>query len=184
MCASTAIVDTHQIIVAVRTFGNEIGTIDQNARYVATSAIRHVRESIGTDWETDALVLDVWLGDCPQDLISYAVGEALGIPKLEKLMDAAEAAGDLWALGRRAIVAGHVAKRLSDKAALASFWRRGLDACEKVSTEDQPLEQRQSQESLETVTLAALGTMNDPQDASRIPRMLHLVEQEYLDRHV
>eukprot|EP01047_Picozoa_sp_COSAG01_P016834 COSAG01_NODE_874_length_12972_cov_15.914343_7_plen_261_part_00 len=146
--------------------------------------MKHVRESIGTDWETDMLIVDGWLGDCPQDIISYAVGEVLGLPKLEELIHTAEVAGDLWTLGRRAIIAGHVAKHQGNPAASLAFWRKGLDACEKISAEEIPLEQRQSQEFLEIVTLGVMSGANDPQDASRIPRMLYLVEQEHLDRCV
>lgn len=166
-----------------RTFGNEIGAIDQNSRYVAQAAAEHIRESIGTDWETDELIIGDWLGDCPQDLISYAAGEALGLSKLEKLIVAAEAAGDLWALGHRAILAGHVAKQQSDTPAALTFWRRGLDACEKISADNVPLEIQQSQEHLELVTLAVVSPANDPQDAPRIPRMLYLVSQKHLDRY-
>eukprot|EP01047_Picozoa_sp_COSAG01_P017247 COSAG01_NODE_909_length_12785_cov_4.201876_7_plen_63_part_00 len=62
---------------------------------MADAAVKHVHESMGTDWDTDALIVDVWLGDCPQDLISHAAGEALGLLKVETLMNVAETAGDM-----------------------------------------------------------------------------------------
>eukprot|EP01047_Picozoa_sp_COSAG01_P043514 COSAG01_NODE_3870_length_5605_cov_4.345260_8_plen_265_part_00 len=179
-CSCHTVCLTCTLIVVARTFGNEIGTIDLSARYVANATVNHVHESMSSDWEKDELITGQWLHDCPQDLITHAVGEALGLSKLQKLIDTAEAAGDGWALGRYTMLAGQVAKVNGDKSGALDFLRKGLDACEKLPAQDMPADQVQAKELLELVTLGTLCGSNDPQDFSRLPRMMHLIKEEHL----
>eukprot|EP01047_Picozoa_sp_COSAG01_P017248 COSAG01_NODE_909_length_12785_cov_4.201876_8_plen_133_part_00 len=74
-----------------------------------------------------------------------------------------------------------MAIRQGDKKRGFELWRRGLDV---INIVDAPLEQRQQQELLEIQTLAVLSSANDPQDATRIPRMLYLCDQESLNKCV
>ena len=119
-----------------------------------------------------------------QDIITQATAEALGLERLEQLVVADEEAGDLWKVGRRAIMAGYLCKlRGDDMQELYGWWRRGLDALEKLGASGTAVDaQRETQEALELTTLALLGVANDPQDALRIPRMEYLLAQNNLDR--
>ena len=161
---------------------NDFGAVDLCTNYIADHATSHVAAGMLKDWESDYLLINEWLGDCPQDLVSYAAGGALGLDKLGKLADAAEAASDQWALARRTILAGHIARHRGDILAALPAWRRGLDALEKFSAEEASIEQRQLQEALELETITQLSAVQDPVDAARIPRCMHLLEQEHLDR--
>eukprot|EP01043_Picozoa_sp_COSAG02_P048240 COSAG02_NODE_4721_length_5052_cov_14.669695_4_plen_164_part_00 len=161
---------------------NDFGAIDLRTKYLADHAIYHIEAGMLTEWESDDLLINEWLGDRPHDLISYAAGECVGLDNLGKLADSAEAASDMWALARLATLAGNVARHRGDSLAAAPAWRRGLDALEKLASEEAPIDQRQLQEALELETLTQLSAIQDPADAVRIPRCMYLLEQEHLDR--
>ena len=161
--------------------GGDPGQADQRARYVLDAGVKHIAESMSPDWKADELVVNDWLGDVPQDVITHFVAEVLGPERLEQLVAASEAADDLWMLARRAILAGYLCSRRNDPNAFV-WWRRGLDALDKLSTSSTDTEERQTQEALEMQTFMALCAATDPQDEPRIPRMLYLTEQDHLDR--
>jgi len=160
-----------------------MGQPDKAVAYVQDAAIKHIEEAIHpADWESDVLVIDGWLGDCPHDMITHATANVLGMERLEKLMTAAEDSDDQWALARRSVLAGHLVKRGGDVSAPHELFRRGADALGKLVASDATAEERQTQEALELHTLASLMVANDPADAKYLPRMQHLVQQEHLDR--
>eukprot|EP01047_Picozoa_sp_COSAG01_P085807 COSAG01_NODE_19012_length_1037_cov_1.124733_2_plen_254_part_01 len=150
---------------------------------MSEASVKHLRKALGIIQETDELLI-ACLDDCPQDLITLAAGELLGLSKLETLSDSAEEDGDLWKLARRAILAGCIAGRQANVQARWKHFRRGLDACEKIGTQEISDKQCQERETLELVTLSLLSNASDPQDAARIPRMLALIDQEHLDKCV
>ena len=88
----------------------EMGQPDKIVAYVQDSAAKHIEAGMLEDWESDALAIDGWLGDCPQDLITHATAKVLGTERLDKLVAAAQAADDQWALARRAIESGYLEK--------------------------------------------------------------------------
>jgi hypothetical protein len=158
--------------------GDGLGQPDQRVRYVNDTAVKHVKESMGADSNPDALVLSEWLGDSPPDIITLAVAAALGPEKLELLIAASEAANELWALACRAAAMALLCKRLGQPQESFKWFRRGLDALEKLSASDADGEERQAQDSLELMLFAELSCANDPADASRIPRMVHVLQQD------
>ena len=167
-----------------RTLAGALGQTDQCVKYVGDAAIKHVKEAMSSDGKSDDLVTDTWLGDCPQDIITQAVAEVLGLERLEQLVSAAEAAGDQWTLGRRAILAGYACQQRGGTIQDTYGWfRRGLDALEKLgSASGTATEERETQEALELTMFGVMSPASDPQDAARIPRMVYLLEQDHLDR--
>lgn len=158
--------------------GDGLGQADQCVRYINDAAVKHVRESIGSDCKSDDLVLNAWLGDYPPDIITLAVAEVVGQEKLEELIAASEAANELWALACRAVIMGFQCKRLGQPQESFKWHRRGLDALEKLSASDADGEQRQAQDGLELLAFSLLSSANDATDASRIPRMVHVLQQD------
>jgi hypothetical protein len=158
--------------------GAGLGQSDQRVRYVNDAAVKHVKESMGSDSNPDALVLNEWLGDYPPDIITLAVAEVLGPEQLEELIAASEAANELWALACRAVAMALLCKRLEQPQESFKWHRRGLDALEKLGESDADAEERQAQEGLELMVFSELSCANDPTDASRIPRMVHVLQQD------
>lgn len=164
----------------------EIGQIDKTVTYVRDAVSKHIEAGISEDWESDDVVVDGWLGDSPQDIITHATAKVLGMKRLEKLVAAAEAANDQWALARRAIATGYLIKKeTGDTSACYEWLRRGADALGKLAAGDARNEERQTQEALELETLGlGLAVGSSPEDAKYMPRMQYLVQQEHLDRCV
>ena len=165
--------------------GGQIGQPDRLAHYVGSAAFEHVKlgwlKGSGDDWESDELAINEWLGDCPQDAITLAAGKVIGLARLEKLVAAAEAAGDHWLLAKRAILLGQL-EMGNNREAMLSWWRRGLDALGEVSSGSPTPEQREVQEGLEISTFAQMSLANDPADARFLPRMEYLLEQEHANK--
>ena len=127
-----------------------MGQPDKAVAYVQDASIKHIEEAIHpADWESDVLVIDGWLGDCPHDMITHATANVLGMERLEKLMTAAEDSDDQWALARRSVLAGHLVKRGGDVSAPHELFRRGADALGKLAASDATAGERQAQEALE-----------------------------------
>lgn len=84
------------------------------AQYVQDTAQKHISGAIqaSEDWQSDTTI-KAWIGDCPHDILTVAVGQVLGVEKLETLASVAEAADDHWLTARIAILAGHVAHQNS-----------------------------------------------------------------------
>ena len=124
------------------------------------------------------------IDDCPQDMLTHAAAEVLGLERLTHLVEAAEEAGDQWLLGKRAILAGHLVLAAGEAATGFDWFRRGLDALVTLSTLSASYtpEQVQSQEALELETLGGLCVQSNPQDAKYMARMEHLTQQEHLNR--
>ena len=69
-----------------------MGQPDKTVQYVRDAIGKHIESGMLEDWESDALAIDGWLGDCPQDLITHATAKVLGMERLDKLVAAAGAA--------------------------------------------------------------------------------------------
>ena len=55
-----------------------MGQPDKAVAYVQDASIKHIEEAIHpADWESDDLVIDGWLGDCPHDMITHATANVL-----------------------------------------------------------------------------------------------------------
>ena len=165
--------------------GGEMGQPDKTVQYVRDAIGKHIESGMLEDWESDALAIDGWLGDCPQDLITHATAKVLGTERLDKLVAAAQAADDQWALARRAIESGYLEKTGNgDMPSYYELLRRGADALGKLAAGDATPEERQAHEALELETLAQLTSGVNPEDTKYMPRMQHLIQQEHLDRCV
>ena len=63
-----------------------MGQPDKTVQYVRDAVGKHIESGMLEDWESDALAIDGWLGDCPQDLITHATAKVLGTERLDKLV--------------------------------------------------------------------------------------------------
>jgi hypothetical protein len=161
-----------------------IGQPDPSLRYVDEAAIHHIKlgwiTTGGDDLESDDVAISDWLGDCPQDILTNTAAKILGLARLEKLTDAAEAAGDQWLLARRAVLAADLARIASDTAAKLGWWRRALDALGELASGNASPD-RQMQELMEMKVFCILSAASDPADAKYLPRVQYLLELEHTD---
>ena len=164
--------------------GSSTGQPDPSLRYVDEAAIHHITLGWMTtgddDLESDDVAISDWLGDCPQDILTNTAAKILGLARLEKLTDAAEAAGDQWLLARRAVLAADLARIASDTAAKLGWWRRALDALGELASGNASPD-RQMQELMEMKVFCILSAASDPADAKYLPRVQYLLELEHTD---
>ena len=157
---------------------------DQMLRYVDEAALHHVtlgwKTTSGDDLESDDGAINGWLGDCPQDILTHAAATVLGPERLEKLVEAAEAADDQWSLARRAVLAAELASAAGDMPAKLGWWRRALDALGKLGAGSATPERRM-QELLELRVFCVLSAVNDPEDSKYCARAEYLLQLDHVE---
>ena len=133
------VVEAFRAARPVNVYGQRIFVVSKDAdpltRYVCANAHHHVKNGVCVDNELDSKASTEWLGDVPQDSLVLCVGNALGIGRLSKLAESAEAAGDWWLAARYWAVIGVVSLTTDGNSKYVSDMAiKSLDAIEKFKS--------------------------------------------------